>query len=136
MPIIREITEQITVVKKKHISFNKVNLKDMKPEYANKLKDKGVKYYSKYKVDGKDRTIISVKLVYKDYEGNDKTEDCIIVTKNTFKNESEIDAFVEENITHFERDKRNDRASKLRNDIEEATGIAFCKTVFISEEYE
>ena len=134
---VQQISEEIIIVKKKRISFEKVKLSDVDIKYKNK----DDKYYSKFKVkdkDGKDkeRTILSVKFKYKDYDGIDKEiSDVRIVTGKTFKDDAEADAFIQEQIKIFERNFRDERATKLRDEIEEVTG-EICKSVVTSEEYE
>ena len=133
-------TQQI-IVKKKRISFEKVKLADANIKYKTKLKDKGVKYYTKFKCKDKegkdkDRMLISVKLKYKDYKNDDKEDTVIIVTRYDLKDETEIDAFIDENILEFERQARDDRACDLRDECVEHPDGFMCDCIITSEEYD
>lgn len=133
-------TEQI-VVKKRRISYEKVKLCDANSFYKTKLKDKGSKYYSKFKAKdvktGKDknRILISIKIKYKDYKYEDKEDNVIIVTRYDLKTEAEIDAFIQENIQNFERDKRDEQAQELMDECDDSEH-SLCPHVIKVEEYE
>jgi hypothetical protein len=132
-------TEQI-IVKKRRVSFEKVKLADVNVTYKTKLKDKGEKYYSKFKIkdkDGndKDRMLISIKITYKDYKYKDKEDDVIIVTGYDLKTEAEIDAFIDENIRNFERDLQSDQLQELMDECDDSEH-SLCEHVVKVEEYE
>jgi hypothetical protein len=132
----------IIVVKKKQVSFEKVKLSDADIKYKDKLKDKGDKYYTKYKVkdkDGKDknRTMISIKLTYIGYDGNPKEkEDVRIITGLTFDSEAQIDAFLEDQIRIIERNIRDQEATRMRDECEDALSDKGCQHIVISEDYD
>ena len=128
------------IVKKKRVTFEKVKLCDVDITYKQKLKDKGEKYYTKIKIKGKnnkdiDRTLISIKLKYKDYNGVDKEKsNVIIVTDNSFSDDVAVDTFIQEQIFIIERNIRDAEAARIFNtfaDIGYPHGLVIC-----SEEYD